>query len=338
MDSTPFPTLTADLARVQQAIQPAADCGLEPSKALGHLMGGVPKLVRPTLTLMSASVFAGPGPASERVVRSAAAVELLHVGSMCHDDVMDEADSRRGRESVNARWGNIVAIVTGDYLLARGAELATELGLAEANLVAATLRTLCGGQLAEALSLYDVDRTEAAYLEAISGKTATLLSAACWIGALNGGGDPAQVDALRRFGLHFGIAFQVNDDVLDLVQTAERLGKPAGQDIAEGVYTLPTLRALARSPELRDLLGQQSRPIPADEVERARKLVVESGTLAACSAVADQHVALAVEAIESTGAPAPAVATMVDFARGMLNAVGIADPQEGASLFYPAAR
>jgi geranylgeranyl pyrophosphate synthase len=146
------------------------------------------------------------------------------------------------------------------------------------------------------------------------------------------------VDALRRFGLHFGIAFQVNDDVLDLVQTAERLGKPAGQDIAEGVYTLPTLRALARSPELRELLGQRHRP-SADEVERARKLVVGSGTLEECSAVADEHVALAVEAIRSTGAPAAAVEALVDFARNMLNAVGIADPREGASLFYrPAER
>lgn len=334
MNSSPFPTLTADLARVQQAILPATDCGLEPSKALGHLMGGVPKLVRPTLTLMSAGLFAGAGPASERVVQAAAAIELLHVGSMCHDDVMDEADSRRGRESVNARWGNVVAIVTGDYLLARGAELATELGLAEANLVAATLRALCGGQLTEALSLYDADRTESAYLEAITGKTAALLSAACWIGALNGGADPARADALRRFGLHFGIAFQVNDDVLDLVQTAERLGKPAGQDIAEGVYTLPTLRALARSAELRELLGRPGSP---DEVERARTLVVESGTLPDCSALADEHVALAVEAIESTGAPARAVAALVGFARGMLNAVGIADPREGESLFYRAA-
>ena len=330
MDSTAFPHLTADLARVQELILPATDTGLEASRAVGHLMGGVPKLVRPTLTLLSSYLFAGTGPADDRVVEAAAAIELIHVGTMCHDDVMDEADARRGRDSVNTRWGNIVAIISGDYLLARGAELASTLGWTEAQVVSGTLRTLCNGQLAESLTLYDVDRTEAAYLEAITGKTATLLAAACRMGAIEAGATPEQQQALHDFGLHLGIAFQINDDVLDLLRSADELGKPAGHDIAEGVYTLPTLRALAGSAELRELLGAPAGP---EVVEKARQLVLDSGTPAGCAADADAHVERALAAIRSTGAPADTIEALVDFGRGTLNAVGTGDARN-AELFY----
>jgi heptaprenyl diphosphate synthase len=200
------------------------------------------------------------------------AVELVQVGSLYHDDVMDEAVTRRGVESVNARFGNLKAILSGDYLLAKSSEIAASLGTEVASLLAATIGRLCEGQVRELQSVFDVDRDEQTYFASIAGKTASLFSAACRIGAIVGGHGRDGVDALTDFGHRYGMAFQLVDDVLDVVATDEELGKPSGHDMAEGIYTLPVIRALAAGDdELRELLG---RPLTEQsEIERARKLV-----------------------------------------------------------------
>ena len=172
-------------------------------------------------------------------------VELVHLGSLYHDDVMDEADTRRSVESVNARWGNLQAILAGDFLLARASEIAASLGTEVAGLLAATIGRLCEGQIGELRRTYNAARTEAEYLESIDGKTASLFSTAARIGALVGGLDRPDVEALTSFGHAFGMAFQIVDDVLDLTATEAQLGKPAGHDLVEGVYTLPVIRTLA---------------------------------------------------------------------------------------------
>jgi heptaprenyl diphosphate synthase len=330
-DQIAFPRLADDLWRVQQGLVPQVDARLDVGGMLGHLIGGVPKLVRPMLVLMSSYLFAEPdAPASARVIDSAIATEFLHVGTMCHDDVMDEAASRRGRESVNARWGNAMAILVGDHLLANAAEIAARLGAAESRIIAATFRALCEGQLCETLHLYDKARSEELYYQAITGKTAVLISAACRLGAMNAGAQLEQVEALAEFGLNFGIAFQINDDVLDLVQTAERLGKPAGQDIAEGVYTLPTISAATQVKELATLLGRPGR----EKAERARELVLASGTVQYCSDAARHHLGLAAAALDRSAAPDNGAQGIFGFARGTLNTVGLADAA-GEALFYP---
>jgi heptaprenyl diphosphate synthase len=259
-----------------------------------HLLAAGGKRLRPVLALATAT--SGSGTASREDLLGAVAVELVHLASLYHDDVMDEATVRRNVESVNARFGNLVAIVAGDFLLARSAEIAAGLGTEIAGLLAATLGELCRGQVAEVHAAFQVGRTEDSYSEAIAGKTASLMATSCRIGALTGGLPREQVEAFTSFGRYFGMIFQVRDDILDVIGTEAELGKPAGQDLAEGIYTLPVLRALADpavGPELRPLLGQ---PLGQPERDKARSIVAESGAIADSVVVARQYAELAAEA------------------------------------------
>ena len=154
------------------------------------------------------------------------------------------------------RSGNLIAIVAGDYLMARSAAIAADLGTEIAGLLARTLAWLTRGQVSEVRTSYSVQRTSADYFEAIEGKTASLMASSCRVGALTSSRDADEVEALTEFGRSFGMIYQLRDDVLDVVATNGQLGKPAGQDLAEGIYTLPTLVALedalrARSEERR---------------------------------------------------------------------------------------
>ena len=189
------------------------------------------------------------------MVRGGVAVELVHLGSLYHDDVMDEAETRRGIEAVNHRWGNLTAILAGDFLLAKASELAASLGTEVAELLAATIGRLCEGQVRELQLIYDVTRNEEQYLQAISGKTAELYATSCRIGGIVGGAERDVINRLTEFGHAYGMAFQVVDDILDLVATDEELGKPSGNDIREGVYTLPVIRMIESGHPVKDLLG-----------------------------------------------------------------------------------
>jgi heptaprenyl diphosphate synthase len=243
-----------------------------------HLIAAGGKRLRPLLALATAT--AGQREASEDDLMGAVAVELVHLASLYHDDVIDEATMRRNVESVNSRFGNLVAIVAGDYLLARSAAIAASLGTEIATLLAETLGRLCQGQVTEVRSAFQVGRTRDDYFAAISGKTAALTAASCRIGALTGGLPTGEVEACTAFGHSFGMVFQIRDDILDVVATDGELQKPAGQDLAEGIYTLPTLVALDdpdAGPDLRALLGQ---PLAQPEQDKARTVVMASPGIA----------------------------------------------------------
>src|SRR4051794_12369924 len=225
----------------------------------------------------------------------AVAVELVHLGSLYHDDVRDEARTRRTVESVNARWGNLVAILAGDFLLARASEIAATLGTEVAGLLAATIADLCEGQVRELTKIFDVARSEEAYLQAIEGKTAALMSAACRIGALTAELPRQEVEALTHYGHRLGMVFQIVDDVLDVVCTDEQLGKPAGNDLVTGVYTLPVIRALEGAPDLRGLLGA---PLDDATMNTARDVVRSNGAISAALSVANTYAAEAKDALE----------------------------------------
>ena len=266
-----------------------------------HLLAAGGKRLRPVLALATAT--SGACEATREDLLGAVAVELVHLASLYHDDVMDEATMRRNVESVNARFGNLVAIVAGDFLLARSAEIAAGLGVEIAALLAATLGELCQGQVAEVRSAFRVDRTRDEYATAISGKTASLMATSCRIGALTGGLDRSQVDAFTEFGRCFGMIFQVRDDILDVIGTEADLGKPAGQDLAEGIYTLPVLLTLddpVHGPELRDLLGQ---PLDLPEQDKARSIVAGSGAIAESVRVARSYAGEAAAAARSGPSP-----------------------------------
>jgi len=266
-----------------------------------HLIAAGGKRLRPLLALAAAT--GGERAATEDDLLGGVAVELVHLASLYHDDVIDEATVRRNVESVNSRFGNLVAIVAGDYLLARSAAIAAGLGTEVAALLATTLGQLCQGQVTEVRSSFQLNRTEDDYFAAIAGKTAALMATSCRIGALTGGAERDEVEALTRFGHSFGMVFQLRDDVRDVVASDDDLGKPAGQDLAEGIYTLPVLLALAdpaTGPELRSLLGQ---PLGQPERDKARAIVAASAAIPATVAVARRHVADAADVARAVRSP-----------------------------------
>jgi heptaprenyl diphosphate synthase len=269
------------------------------NEVASHLIQAGGKRLRPALTI--AAAYLQDDEVTEDTLLGGVSVELVHLASLYHDDVMDEATRRRSVESVNARWGNLVAIVAGDFLLARAAEIAAGLGTEIAGLLAATLARLCQGQVAEVRAAFQIERDEADYLRGISDKTAALMSTACRIGALTAGLDRTQIDNLSAFGEAFGMVFQIRDDVLDVVATESELGKAPGQDLAEGIYTLPVQRALLDpgvGPRLRDLLGH---PLSHAEREEARALVALSPGIAAAYEVAQDYAKTAAAAAMRLG-------------------------------------
>ncbi len=273
-----LPGLDDGLARVEEELRQAV-AAPEPvlSEVASHLMAAGGKRLRPAL-LLAAALSTG-APVGPGVVQGAVAVELVHMGSLYHDDVIDDASSRRGVQSANARWGNLVAILAGDFLLAKASEIAAGLGTEVVRVLATTISRLCEGELVQLRHSYSTQRTEAAYFRAISAKTASLLSASTRIGGLVAGAPAETVDALTRFGQAFGMAFQIWDDVNDLVRTEAELGKPAGHDILEGTYTLPVIRALAdpgSGPEIGALLGQE---LAGPELEKVRDMILATGAL-----------------------------------------------------------
>ena len=270
-----LPCLEDDLARVESELLSVVEAGDAFVTDLArHLISAGGKRVRPGFCIASSLVCdEGAAGASQPAVRGGTAVELVHIGSLYHDDVMDGAETRRSVPSVNAQWGNLRAILAGDYLLGRASEIAASLGTEVAGLLATTITLLCEGQIIELEDAWKVDRSEERYERAIAGKTAALLSCSCRIGAAVAGLPRPVAEALGGFGHAYGMAFQVVDDILDLVATDSQLGKPAGNDMTEGVYTLPVIRALADGPdsdELRSILGGH---IDAAQRDRAAALV-----------------------------------------------------------------
>jgi heptaprenyl diphosphate synthase len=292
-----LPRLDEHLARVEAALHRAVSSE-DPflAEVAGHLIAAGGKRLRPMLVLAAAAATGGV--VSEAVVQGAVSVELVHLGSLYHDDVIDDAQSRRGVPSVNARWGNLVAIVAGDFLLARASEIAASLGTEVSALLAATIGRLCEGEVVELQQAYNPSRSESSYLAAVSGKTASLIATSCRIGALTAGAGRPAVDAVTSFGQAFGITFQIFDDILDLVGTDEGLGKPAGHDLVEGTYTLPVIRALAVphvGNELRALLGGRL-DVPARD--KARAIIMSTDAVLASLVEARRYADHAAGALE----------------------------------------
>jgi geranylgeranyl pyrophosphate synthase len=303
LDEVGLAPLARDLGRVEVRLRDAVSADDRfLGEAAGHLLAAGGKRLRPTLTFCSAyaalGIDAGAG-AGDDAITGGAAVELVHLGSLYHDDVIDEAETRRGVPSVNARWSNIVAILAGDYLLAQASALAASLGADVAALLAATIGELCRGQVLELQYLFDTDRSEDSYLSTIEGKTASLMATACRVGGMVSNVSADTLDALTQFGQHLGMCFQIVDDVLDVTRTEAELGKPVGNDVLEGVYTLPVIYAL-KSPAADELNALLGRKLERAEVERVVSLVARSEVVDAAMAVARAHATKATEAL--TGA------------------------------------
>jgi heptaprenyl diphosphate synthase len=211
------------------------------TEAAAHLLEAGGKRFRPLLVLLAAEL--GGRAMSDEVLTAACVVELTHLASLYHDDVMDEALVRRGADSANARWDNHVAILTGDFLFARSSELTAELGPEAVHIQAQTFARLVEGQIMETQAPLPGDDAVAHHLDVIAGKTGILIATSARYGALFGGASKEVEQALTAYGDIVGAAFQISDDILDIASEGETSGKTPGTDLREGVPTLPVLMA-----------------------------------------------------------------------------------------------
>ncbi|MEX0991096.1 MAG: polyprenyl synthetase family protein [Actinomycetota bacterium] len=254
----------------------------------GYLLSAGGKRFRPMLVLLS-GYFGDP--ADQRLVPGSVAIELTHLATLYHDDVIDEADSRRGIPSVNTRWTNTVAILTGDYLFARASEISSDLGTDVTRLLARTIATVCDGQVREVSAAGRTDQTVESYLGTIQRKTASLIATSCRLGGMLSGVPEGYLDTLEEYGDAVGMAFQLSDDVMDFVATAEQLGKEPGIDMREGVYTLPVLYALTGGPRKEELQSLLSMGAPDGRaLERALAVVLGDSAIDQAREVVSEHV------------------------------------------------
>lgn len=212
------------------------------TEASRHLVDAGGKRFRPLLVLLAAETGK---PEAPEVVPAAVVVELTHLATLYHDDVMDEAALRRGAPSANARWDNTIAILTGDFLFARASDILADLGPEAVRIQAQTFERLVVGQIKETIGPGPDDDPVEHYLSVVADKTGSLIATSGRFGALMAGASPEVIDVMTRFGEHIGIAFQLADDVLDVTSDSTDSGKTPGTDLREGVRTLPVLHALA---------------------------------------------------------------------------------------------
>jgi heptaprenyl diphosphate synthase len=272
-----------------------------------YLIDAGGKRFRPMLVLLS-GIAAGGEATDSDLVDAAVIVELVHLSTLYHDDVIDTADVRRGRPAAHVKWSNTVAILTGDFLLARASELSAALGVEVTRIMARTIADLCQGQIREVqgsgeaarhgMAPIDPDREH--YLTVIGEKTAALIAASCRLGALLAGADEATVETFTDFGWRLGMSFQLADDVIDVIGEPTESGKEPGTDLREGVRTLPVLLALEADGPDSDLAGLIADPSPAN-VAAAVVLLREHAGLELARDAARMEAAKARRAIEPLG-------------------------------------
>ncbi|WP_068177462.1 nonaprenyl/(2E,6E)-farnesyl/geranylgeranyl diphosphat synthase [Mycobacterium sp. UM_CSW] len=251
-------TVRDGVGRIEQLMDTelrSADAVMTDSLTYLFKAGG--KRFRPLFTVLSAQL--GPKPDAPEVTIAGAVIELVHLATLYHDDVMDEAEVRRGTPTANVRWGNNVAILAGDYLFATASRLVSRLGPDAVRLIAETFAQLVTGQMREGRGAAEGADPVEHYLKVVYEKTACLIAAAGQFGAMFSGADADQVERLSRLGGVVGTAFQISDDIIDIDSDSDESGKLPGTDIREGVHTLPMLYALRETgpeaPRLRELLS-----------------------------------------------------------------------------------
>ena len=232
-------SLRSQLELIDAALLRAAEADSEMvTEAAQHIIAAGGKRFRPLLVVLGS--YLGPREATEDVVKAAVVVELTHVASLYHDDVMDEAGIRRGSPSANSRWGNTVAILVGDLLFARASDIVCDLGPEFVRLQARTFSRLVQGQIAETVGPSETDPLDH-YLQVVADKTGSLIATSALFGSKISNAAPQLQRVMAEFGEQIGIVFQLSDDIIDI--TSDQTGKTPGTDLREGIPTLPTLLA-----------------------------------------------------------------------------------------------
>ena len=291
MSNPMFDVIQSDLDVLNEGLIGAVSSPVALVNEVGtHLVTAGGKRIRPALCLLAAR---GSKEFSlERILPLAEALELIHTASLVHDDVIDEADTRRGEPTANAKWDNQIAILGGDYIFARAFSLIAEGGYGDyvAKRLAELVCNLSVGEIIQDHTVYQAVKDLDNYYERIQKKTADFLEICCELGGLVGGLPEEDTKKLAEYGHCIGMAFQITDDVLDIMQTSEQIGKPAGNDIRQGIVTLPVIHALNESADAEELAEIVTNPeMTGEMVERALEIVRMTDGVEVAKAKADEY-------------------------------------------------
>lgn len=284
-----FATIADDLRQVETAIEDALATRDEMLEEVStYLLRAGGKRVRPALVVL-ASKF--PAAELQRVIPAAVAVELIHMATLVHDDVVDKATVRRGMPTVNAKWSNQVSVLTGDYLFAKAFSILAQTGDPRVvGIMANVVYEMSRGELAQINSYFQVDQSEADYYQRIAQKTGYLIAECCRLGGVAAGADEAQTQALYNYGMGLGFSFQIADDLLDYHGSATKVGKPVCGDLKTGILTLPVIHALRHAPnaaELRAII--ETRNISDADIVRVKEILDHAGSFAYTRQAAAMH-------------------------------------------------
>lgn len=271
--------VAADMQAVDQLIINRLSSDVVLINQMGHYIvnsGG--KRLRPMLVVLASQACEYSDEKSHLV---AAIIEFIHTATLLHDDVVDESAMRRGKETANALWGNEASVLVGDFLYSRAFEMMVDVGsMRVMEILAGTTNTIAEGEVMQLLNINDPDTTEERYLDVIYSKTAKLFEAATRLGAVLAGKDETVEEALAKYGMHLGTAFQLVDDILDYTSTSDTLGKEVGDDLAEGKPTLPLIHAMREGDEeqsqlIREAIEQGGR----EKIDEVLQVIESLGSL-----------------------------------------------------------
>ncbi len=316
-----------DLHRVEERLESIITSEVYPVfESYDHVLSSGGKRLRPALVLLSAKCLNSDSP---MVLDTACAVELIHMASLIHDDIIDSADLRRGKPAVHVVWGAEAAVAIGDYLFSRAVEILAEYGNCEViSILSRTLKRMAEGELLETFNRRNAELTEEKYIDIVSGKTASLMSTSCEIAANITSASSSHDEALSTYGLNFGISYQVMDDLLDLVSTDSQLGKPIWNNIREGNLSLSVIHMLQNGnggfdrEQLLSILSSEE--ISDAELQKVVGMVGRSGALSYTRGVAEGYAENAKEALTilEDSAAKQCLLSLADFIVNRYEAVG----------------
>ncbi|MGR6836267.1 polyprenyl synthetase family protein [Syntrophomonas erecta] len=271
-----FDPIADELQKVESQLSENVDSELTLlNDAAVHLIHAGGKRLRPAFALLAARFYRKD---LSDIIPMAVALELIHLATLVHDDVIDNSSTRRGAQTVKAAWGNRVSIYAGNYIFARALALVASYQRSDVvDVLAQASMKICEGEIFQMLSCYNVHLGLKNYLRRIERKTALLISVSCELGAMLSNAPVKEIRALKKYGYYLGMAFQITDDILDFVADEHTLGKPTGSDIRQGVITLPALYALWHDPRREELARLLASPQAcASQAEHIINLVIES--------------------------------------------------------------
>ena len=286
--ATIYSPILEELSLVEDRLHGLANTPIpELGPLLDHALSHGGKRVRPALTLLASNIFPQD---SENPVKMATGVELLHLATLIHDDTVDDADTRRGQASVSGRWGKEVAVLLGDYLFATSATLVCDTGnLLVVRRFAETIMELASGELIEYFNTFNPQQELERYYDRIYRKTASLFRTASETGAALSSANEEQIQALSDYGYNIGMAFQVVDDLLDILGDEAELGKPVGNDLRQGILTLPSIMLMQRFPEDNPIYALFRDPEPDGHLQRTLDMINHSSIIPDCFAIIREY-------------------------------------------------